>query len=224
MNIKFSKKKEELRKDPVMEYMQKTKDYVTKNSRELLITLVVIIIAGGGVQAYLSVRNSTVSKAQNEFGKAMILYQENQEDKALDAFRDVYEKYGNTQLGAYSAYMLGQLFLRKGNYNETLLWLEKVVSYNKNIGFVRGESLEAMGVCYDAMNDREKALESFTKALDDKSINYRHPAIRWKIILLYKNMGDKEKMNQYCKELISDTLAVEYRKKAENLLAVMQTM
>jgi tetratricopeptide (TPR) repeat protein len=185
---------------------------------------VAVVVVVAGLQIYLYVNASTMNKAQNVFGKAMILYQENQPDKALEAFKEVCADYGKTPLGYYSAYMLGEEYLKKGNYNEALVWLEKVASGGANIGFVRGESLEAIGTCYDAMNEREKALEYFSRALKDNSVTYRHPAICWKMALIYQLAGNKDKVNFYCNELISDTLAADYRKKAENMLAIMQTL
>jgi hypothetical protein len=42
--------------------------------------------------------------------------------------------------------------------------------------------------------------------------------------LLYKKLGSNDKVEFYCNELISDTLALDYRKKAESLLAVTQLL
>lgn len=221
MNIKYSKKKEELRKDPVLESIVKSKDFITENSNTLVTGFVVLVLIFGGFKIFSYVQKTNLLKAQNDFGKAMLLYTGQEYTKAMDAFKQVVEDHQNTSQATYSAFMAGHIYFAEGKYDEAIQYFEEASANKKNIGFICGESLEALGNSYESKGELEKSLEYFEKALNDKTIGYRIPAIRWKMALINKKLGNNDKTELFCKELVSDTLALEYRKKAENLLAIM---
>ncbi len=221
MNIKYSKKKEELRKDPVMESLVKAKDYITENSDKLITVLVIIILLFGGFQIFSYVRKSSRLKAQNDFGRAMLLYTDQELSRAQEAFEEVIENHRNTSQAAYSSFMIGHIYFAGEKYDDAIEYFEKVYANKKCTGFIRGESFEALAMCYEAQGDLERALEYFEKALNDETIVYRYPAVRWKMALINKKLGNSDKVVFLCNELVSDTLALDYKKIAENLLATM---
>lgn len=218
MNIKYNKKKEALRKDPVMEYFLKIIDTAQKNSNSLISGLVVLILIVAGIQIFSFTQKSTLGKAQDSFGKAMILYNENSESDAIEMFTFVVDNFKKTQVAAYSAYMLGHINLAKEEYKEAIAWFETASNDNGKTGFIPGGSLEALATCYEAEEELDRALEYFEKALGNKMLSFRYPAIRWKMALINKKLGNKDKVEFYCNEIVSDTLAINYKKKAENLL------
>ncbi|MFH1126936.1 MAG: tetratricopeptide repeat protein [archaeon] len=221
MNIKYNKKKEELRRDPVMEFLEKTKEFIIAYSNTILTILVVGALVFAGFQVFSYLKRNTLAKSQNDFGRAMIAYSENNTQEAMQAFEQVIENHKNTVHAAYSAFMLAQIYRVAEKYTDAIAMFNKAYANNKNSGFVKGESLEGLALCYEATGETEKALEYFEKALHDKSISYRYPAIRWKMALINKQLGNMEKATTFCNAIVSDTLAAEYKKKAENLLAAL---
>ena len=223
MDIKYSKKKEDLRNDPLIDGLKMGKQYLREHGNRMMTGVVVIALCVAGYFVYSYMKKANMVKAQEDFGKAMILYNDRDITKSIEAFNQVVENHGSSPHAAYSAYMIGQIYLAGDNFDDAIKYFEKSLSSKKSMEFIPGQSLEALGICYEAKGDNEKALDYFEKALKDGAIPHRYPAIRWKMALLNKKLGNNEKVLYYCKELAFDTLAVDYKKKAENLVAVLKT-
>ena len=221
MNIKYSKKKEELRKDPVLESIEKARVFIKENGNRIVTGIVIVVLLFVGFQIFTYVKSTSEAKAQDSFGRAMILYSDGEMDKAVEAFNLVLENHGNSSHAAYSAFMIGHIFLLQENYDNAINYFEKALSNKKNIGFIRGQSLESLATCYEVKGDLNTALEYFERAMEDNTVAYRYPAIKWKMVLINKKLGNNDKVVTYCSDLISDTLAVNFKRKAENLLATM---
>ncbi len=221
MNIKYSKKKEELRKDPVLESIEKSRIFIKEKGNRIITSIVIIVIIFIGFQIVTYVKETSLSKAQDDFGRAMIVYTEGDVTKAIEAFNLVIENHKKTPHAAYSAYMIGYISLLKENYDGAIDYFEKVLSNKKDIGFIQGQSLEGLATCYEAKGDLNKSLHYFEKAINNKTVAYRYPTIKWKMALINKKLGNDDKVFHYCNEIISDTLAMDLKKKAENLLATM---
>ncbi|MBN1980922.1 MAG: tetratricopeptide repeat protein [Chitinivibrionales bacterium] len=224
MNIQYSKKKEELRRDPLLEFLAQAKQYVQKYNRHFIASAIGIVVVVAGIQLYGYVNKSSMAKAKDSFGRAMILYSDNKETDAIEAFKGVVEKYGQSPQAAYSAYMIGQILVAKGKFDDAIPWLEKGFSIRKNTGFIQGNCLEALGVCYEAKGDLQKAQSYLEKSLNEPLSAYRHTEVRWKLALINKKLGDKNKATEYCNAIVADTTASMLKQKAENLLIQMQLM
>lgn len=221
MNIKYSKKKEELRKDPVLESIEKAGVFLKENGNRVFTVIVIGVLLFVGFQIFTYVKRTGVAKSRDSFGAAMILYKDGEMNKAVEAFNLVMENHGKTPHAAYSAYMIGNIYMLQENYDNAINYFEKALLNKKNTGFIRGQSLESLATCYEVKGDLNKALEYFQKAVEDKTVAYRYPAIKWKMALINKKLGNSDKVLNYCTDLITDTLAVNFKKKAENLLATM---
>ncbi len=221
MNIKYNKKKEELRHDPVLESIAKTQQALKANSNRIISALIVIILILAGFQVMNYLGRKKLEGAQEGFGRGMLHLAAAEEDNALEAFSSVTDEFSNTAHGAYSAYLVGQIHLANGRYDEALASFESTVNNKNGKGFIQGEALIALATCYEAMGNDDLAMDYFNRALKDVSVRYRHPSVRWKMALLNKKNGNTEKAKTFCNELVSDTLSQDYGKKAEGLLAVL---
>lgn len=220
MDIKFSKKKEELRKDPVLEFVAQGRTYVAEHGNLLMTALVVVALVYGGFQVYTRVKASSLAKARGAFGKAMILYgRDHTSEETVQALTSAAENYRSAPHSAYSAFILGHVLLDMKEYDDAVAWFELAAGSGRKAGFVRGEAREALGVCCEAKGDDDQALKYFSEVLADQEVVYRHAAIRWKMALICRRLGRNEQVVYYCKELVNDTLAGDLRRKAESLLA-----
>ncbi|MDD5676139.1 MAG: tetratricopeptide repeat protein [Chitinivibrionales bacterium] len=224
MEIKYSKKKEELRKDPVMDSLVVAKDWVTRNNTTLMGTLIAIIVIAAFFGIYHSMKNSAELKAQDAFGKAMIAYQAHDIAAAAAAFKNVYENFKNTPQSVYCAYMLGYIFLNQQKYDEAINWFKEAISKNKRTNFAGAEPLEALGVCYEAKNNPAEAENYYSQALKDERLTFRFADIKWKLALLSSNKHDYQKATTWCREIMADTLAQKYHRNAQNLLTEIRCM
>ena len=229
MEIKYSKKKQEMRSDPVMEFIIQAKDFFIGQSNLLMGIGVGVLIVLGGVMIYSSVKKSSVHKAQEAFGRALIAYEassvnnasaaENLE-KAVEAFKTVVDNNKNSPQAIYSAYILGNIFLRQQRYDESITWFNAAVSSSAQTGFVGASALEGLASCYEAKGNLQESLKFLKKAADDGRLKYRGPELAWKAALISKELRSYEEAKGFCGKIIADTVsaAAAYRQKAENLL------
>ncbi len=222
MNIKYNKKKEELRRDPVLESIEKSRIFIKNQGNKLIASIVVIVLIFVGFQISSYLKNKKLEKTQDAFGKGMLLYSEHKKEDALAAFKKLVTDYPNTSHAAYSAFMVGHIYLSKDKYDEAIEYFQVASSNKKDKSFIRGEALIALATCYESKEDLEKSIQYFNKALENQNIQYRYPDIKWKMALIYKKLGNKDRVKYYCNELVIDTLATDYTKKAKNLLSVVQ--
>ena len=219
MNIKYNKKKQESREDPVIDGIFKTKEFFEKNSRNLIVFIVLIIIVTGGISGFNYYKKSQQIKARESFGKAMVAYSTKNFDDAIDQFRLTSETFKGTITGTTSAYMLGSILFQQKQLDEAITWYESVIN-GHDAGFVTGQAFEGLASCYELKKDTASALKYFESALNDGRIDYRRNALRWKIALLSRK-SDVTRAKKLCEEIIADTLAQDYRLNAEYLLATL---
>ena len=226
MDIKYSKKKQEMRKDPVMDFIMQAKDFVVGQSNLLMGVAVGIVLVLGGITIYNSMQKSGNVKAQEAFGKALIAYesgvgaQGENLFKSVEAFKSVVDNSKGTPQAVYSAYILGHIFLRQQRYDEAITWFNAALSSNPHSGFAGASALEGLSACYEAKGKMDEALDYLKKALTDDRLKYRAPAVAWKMALICKDLRKFEDAKGMCQKLLSDTVsaAAGYKQKAENLL------
>jgi tetratricopeptide (TPR) repeat protein len=224
LEIKYSKKKQEIRKDPFMEFLMKAKEYSVAKSNTLVAVGIAVCLLVGGVWVYLYLNRTGVEKAQDAFGKAMVAYGTGDEQKAIEAFKTVVDNSRNSPQAVYSAFILGNTFLRQERYDEALTWFKTAASNKSRSGFVGADAQEGMAVCYEAKGNREEALNCLKKALDDQLVRYRFPALRWKAALMSKELGRADDAKAFCSQIIADTVsqAAAYKQKAENFIVEIE--
>ncbi len=222
MNIKYSQKKQEMREDPVLEFLFKVKEYVTKNANTLVGVGIAVVLVAGFLLVYSQMKRSSQEKASEAFGQAMIAYNNRAADKAVEQFGIVADNYKSTPESAMSAYMLGSIYFNVGRFDEAITWFETAASRKTAADFISGESLEGIAGCYEAKGDLPKAIGYYQQALDDSRIKYRFAAISWKLALLNQKMNNGERAKTLCQQIIADSAASDYRQRAENLLAVLE--
>jgi tetratricopeptide (TPR) repeat protein len=222
VNIKYSKQKQEMRDDPVMDTLFAAKSFVQKNSNALFGIGIVIVFAAGFFFFYDRMHQSTLGKAEEAFGKAMIDYTNHNIEKAVEQFRIVADNHRSTPQGTMSALMLGSIFLSMNRYDDAIKWFESATDAKGALGFIGGSALEGLATCYEAKGDIPKSLEYFDKALADNRIAYRHSEIRWKMALLCQKSNNTARAISLCRDIISDTSATDLRPKAVNLIAAME--
>jgi tetratricopeptide (TPR) repeat protein len=110
------------------------------------------------------------------------------------------------------------MLLERGRYDEAIAWLEMVAKEERKGGVVSGAALEGLSAAYEGKGDYERALEYVRKALEDKRMAYRYPALRWKMALLCAETKQFGRAESLCRDIVADTLAATYHQKARNLL------
>jgi tetratricopeptide (TPR) repeat protein len=223
LEIKFSKKKQEMRQDPFLDLLAKVKDFAESRGNALTAAGIAVCLVVAGVLVYGYLQRSGEEKAVDAFGKAMVAYATGDERGAVEAFKTVVDNSKNSPQAAYSAFVLGSVFLRQQKYDEAISWFTVAASGTAKSAFVAADAQEGLSECYEAKGDKEKALKCLSQALDDSRLKYRQSAIAWKAALISRELGRADDAARYCKRIESDTTsqAAGYRQKAENLVEEM---
>ena len=202
--------------DPLVDGVVRFRAFISKNGGAVAAVIVAVVVVAVGVLVYNALRESQIRKAQELFGVGILDYNADRFDAALESFVQAAGKYKGTPQGAMSAFMAGSIYFQQNNVDQAVTWFETAAGGAES-GFVKGQALEGLAAAYEEKGDNAAAIRSLEKALRDKSAAHRRSAIRWKLALL--NKDNAAAASRYCKELIADTLAAQYRQKAENLLA-----
>jgi tetratricopeptide (TPR) repeat protein len=224
LEIQYSKKKQEIRKDAFMDFLAQAKEFVEGKSNVLLGAAIVLCLLLGGLGVYHYLDKTGEAQAQEAFGKAMVAYTGNDERNAVEAFKTVADNHKNSPQAAYSAYILGNMLLRQEKYDEAITWFKAAAAGKPQTGFVAADAYEGMAACYDAKGSREEALNSLAKALADSRIRYRFPSLAWKAALISKDLGRVDDAKRFCRQIVSDTVsqAAAYKQKAENFIVELE--
>jgi tetratricopeptide (TPR) repeat protein len=222
LNIQYSKKKEEMRRDPIMDWLISTKASIAGNLKQLAIGGGVVVAAIAVVMVVSYMMNKKRSAAQDVYGKAMIALQKNNTDEAVGFFTDITDKFGSTPHAGYSAFMLGGIYYKQNKYDDAIKWFEIAAAKKKNTAFVPGGALEELAACYEAKGDLTQAQDYLKKALANPESAFRYPSIRWKLALLAVESKKVDDARSYCQNIIADSLAGEFRQKADLLLVELQ--
>jgi hypothetical protein len=205
--------------DPLVDGVVRVREFFSKNGTVVMACCAAIVIFLGVALIYNNMRESSIRKAQEIFGVGILDYNADRFDEALASFGEAANTYRNTPIGAMSAFMMGSVYLQQGNVDQAVTWFEAAVNIGGAGGFVKGQALEGLAAAYEEKGNAAAAVRSLERALHDKNVAHRHPAIRWKLALL--NKDNPSAAGAYCKALIADTLAGSYHQKAENLLAAL---
>ncbi|HEX3019346.1 MAG TPA: tetratricopeptide repeat protein [Chitinispirillaceae bacterium] len=221
MNIKHNKHKQEMREDPVMDWILNAKDSIVKNQIKVIGAAVVVIVLFGAAMTIKQVGAANQKKALSSFGAAMISYQDKNYEKAIEQFSATVKSYASTPQAVFGSYLLGTIYSEQKKYQEAIDWYKKAVTSKKAAQFVNGQALEGIAACYENLGNNDEAIKYLEDALKDARVEHRFAAIKWKIALL-SSSKNVEKTKQLCKEIMADTAAQELHQKAENLLTVSQ--
>jgi tetratricopeptide (TPR) repeat protein len=226
LEIKYSKKKQEMRQDPFLDFLGDAKEFFDKNSNAIMMGVIAVCVLLAAGWAYQYFKKSGEEKAQDAFGKAMVAYQSGDEAKAVDGFRAVIDNNKNSPQASYSAFVLGNLFLQQGKFDEAITWFKEAESKNDRTGFVGADAMEGLAACYEAKGNREEALNYLQKALEDQRVRSRFPELAWKAALLCRDLGKLADARRFCEQIVNDTAAqaTGYKQKAGNFLTEIQIM
>jgi tetratricopeptide (TPR) repeat protein len=211
-----------MRDDPVLDILFQAKTFLLHNVNTLIGIAIVIVFAVGFFFFYDRMHEATLGKSEEAFGKAMIEYTNRNIEKAVEQFRIVADNHRSTPQGIMSAHMLGSIFFSMGRYDDAIKWFEVASVAKKDLGFIGGSALEGLAGCYEAKGDIPKTLEYLEKAQVDERVAYRHGAIRWKMALLYQKSKNITRAIALCREILTDSTAVDLQPKATNLIAAME--
>jgi tetratricopeptide (TPR) repeat protein len=177
----------------VEETLTRTEHFLEENYKSLLIGLgVIIVLVGIGWlgKLYLNKRNdeaqSQIFQAEKYFASDSIKLALNGDGNYL-GFIDINKDYKLTRSGNLASYYAGICYLKLGEYQEAINYLDKYSKKDKVIGSI---AIGATGDAYVELGDLDKGIAKYIEAADYADNSFNTPLFLMKAGELYELKGN----------------------------------
>ncbi len=136
--------------------------------------------------------NSDYYNARSNY--ALVLWKQDQLDKAVEMFEDTIKNFKNTNI--YGS--LGYLYILQGDLEKALKFNLEAYEYNSTGGVI----LDNLGQTYYLMGDYENGEKTFSALM---AVNPKFPEAYYDYALLHEKTGNREK----CIEMLKNALKYE---------------
>jgi len=180
----------------VEEALGKTEQFVEKNQKLLMYAIMGIIIVVLVYFGYQKFYTSPMEKnAQDQIFMAQKYFEMDSLNRALYGdgnalgFLDIIDDYGRTKTGNLAKYYAGICYLRMGNFEEAIDYLESHDPVDQNIGPM---ALGAIGDAYMELNEPDRAVAYYLEAANDVDNDFTSPMFLYKAGMTYEMLGAYE--------------------------------
>ncbi len=180
----------------VEEALGKTEQFVEKNQKLLMYAIMGIIIV---VLVYFGYQKFYISpmdkNAQDQIFMAQKYFEMDSLNRALYGdgnalgFLDIIDDYGRTKTGNLAKYYAGICYLKMGNFEEAIDYLESHDPVDQNIGPM---ALGAIGDAYMELNEPDRAVAYYLEAANDVDNDFTSPMFLYKAGMTYEMLGAYE--------------------------------
>lgn len=180
----------------VEEALGRTEQFIEKNQKILMYVIMGIIIA---VIVYFGYHKFYISpmeiNAQEEIFMAQKYFEMDSLNRALHGdgnalgFLDIIDDYGRTKTGNLATYYAGICYLRMGNFEEAIDYLEQHDPADQIIGPM---AVGALGDAYLELNEPERAVSYYMDAVDENINDFTTPMFLYKAGMTYEMLGEYE--------------------------------
>ncbi|MBN1767924.1 MAG: tetratricopeptide repeat protein [Prolixibacteraceae bacterium] len=167
--------------------------------------IIVVILGVLGIQRYyVSPKNAEAQEqiygAQNHFSKDSFNLALNGDGVSL-GFLDIIDNYSSTDAGKLAQYYAGISYLHLGDYEAAITHLKK---FKTDDLLVAPLAQSALGDAYVELEEYNKAITAYNKALKISDNNFTSPSILNKLALVYEKQGDTAKALEIYKQIKKD--------------------
>jgi tetratricopeptide (TPR) repeat protein len=180
----------------VEEALGKTEQFVEKNQKILMYVVMgiiaVVLIYFAYQKFYLGPREGN---AQDQIFMAQKYFEKDSLNRALYGdgnalgFIDIIDDYGSTKTGNLARYYAGICYLRMGNYEEAIEYLEAHDPVDQLIGPM---ALGGLGDAYMELNEPERAAEYYLEAAEVSENDFTSPMYLYRAGMTFEMLGQYE--------------------------------
>jgi len=178
-----------------------------KNSKLVFgIGIAALLVVAGyfGFNYYKANQNEL---AQKEMFQAVYYFESDSLKLALNGdgnnlgFVDIADEYGISESGNLANFYAGACFLKQGNYESAIQYLDKFKSSDL---LVQPRAYALMGDAYMELKKYEDAITYYNKASDYKPNKYFTPTYLMKAALAYEKLNQNDKAKEAYNKIITD--------------------
>ena len=180
----------------VEEALGRTEQFIEKNQNILMYVIIGVILVVLGYFGYQRLYISPMeSNAQEEIFMAQKYFEMDSLYRALNGdgnalgFLDIIDDYGSTKSGNLARYYAGICYLKMGNFEEAIDYLEDHDPVDQIIGPM---ALGALGDAWLELNEPDKAVGYYMDAADENNNDFTTPMFLYKAGMTYEILGNYE--------------------------------
>ena len=181
----------------VQETLSKTTDFFQSNKNKLILSGTLLLVLAGTIYGVFGVfLPNRQEEAQNMMYMAERYFENDSLTLAINGdgnfpgFLEIESEYSWTDAARLARYYLGVSYLRQGEYDEAIRWLEKFSSDDVLLASVaKGATADA----YLEKGDKEKAAELYAKAAGNYQNEFTSPIYLARAAELTESMGNFKK-------------------------------
>lgn len=181
----------------VQDTLSKTTHFFQANKSKILYSGITLLILAGMTFGVFGVfLPNRQEEAQNMMYMAERYFENDSLTLAINGdgnfpgFLEIESDYSWTDASRLARYYLGVSYLRQGEYDEAILWLEK---FSTDDILLASVAKGATGDAYLEKGDKEKAVSMYVKAADDFQNEFTSPIYLARAAELTENLGDNKK-------------------------------
>lgn len=181
----------------VEEALSRSEQFVEKNKNLLFYIILGIIVIVGGIFLY---RKFVMGPKQKEAQAQMFVAEQYFEKDSIDlaingdgtnpGFLDIANEYGSTRPGNLAKYYLGVCYMKKGEFQNAIDYLDDFSADDHIIGPM---AIGLTGDAYMELGETGKAIEYYLKASEKKINDFTSPIFLLKAGWAYEILGQYDK-------------------------------
>lgn len=179
------------------EALSKTEQYIEKNQKKLTSVALAVVLVAVAIFAYQKYYKTPLEeKAQSQLFQAQRYFEQDSFKLALNGdenypgFLEMVDEFGSTDAGNLSKYYAGISYLRIGEYENAIDYLQ---SFKSNDFLLSALAKAAIGDAYIELGDNAKAAKNYMDASSFNTNDFTTPIYLQKAGMAYELMGDFKK-------------------------------
>ena len=193
----------------LVEAGQSTQNFIEKYQNYLIGGVAAILILIGGYFGFkLMWLEPKEQEAIEEMYKAELQFEQDSFARALEdpgdgylGFLDIADEYSITKAGNLANYYAGVSYLKLGRYDAAIEYLKDFKPDGDVTPILK---FGAIGDAYSEMNEMDKAIDAYTKAVSGKENDFMVPYYLKKLALLERALQNTEEANKHLIRLKND--------------------
>jgi len=207
----------------VVEVYSKTERYIDENQKSLSVIVGVIV---GIIGLYFAYTKLYVGPLEIEAQSQMYIAEQYFEMDSLDlaingdgnylGFIDIVDEYSVTPSGNLAHYYLGICYLKKGQYEDAIEYLN---GFDSDDQFVGPVAIGAIGDAYMELGETEDAVSYYMQAANENENQFTTPIFLMKAAQTYEDLSDYKKAVSIYKQIKEDYPDTKEGREVEKYLA-----
>lgn len=210
-----SKKKKKIEKhhdlfeDPesLREGLSRVEHYIENNKTLFFVLAGALLVAVVSILGYRYFQSQQNVKAQNEMFQAVYYFEADSLDLALNGdgnnlgFLDIIDMYGRTEAANLAEFYAGTAFLKKGNFNQAIQYLN---DFSSSDLVVQARAYSLVGDAYMELGNYDDAVNYYLKAADYKPNKFFTPQYLIKAAVAYEKLNNYKSAKEMYDRIINE--------------------